>query len=40
VTPVNANVLVAAPDCVEQRHQHVALQLLWEEYAERYGESA
>jgi transposase len=43
-TPAKVNALVA-PDCTWihnelKRHRHVTLQLLWEEYAERYGEAA
>ena len=43
-TAGRANALVA-PDCAWihnelKRHRHVTLQLLWEEYAERYGQAA
>jgi hypothetical protein len=44
ITPAKANVLMA-PDGAwihnePKRHRHVTLQLLWEEYAERFGEAA
>lgn len=43
-TPAKGNALVV-PDCAWvhnelKRHRHVTLQLLWEEYAERYGQAA